>query len=121
MAVPTLLVPGSLKVPEGAGAIAPVDYIVNWLKTRMSEFGGHGAELKDRVLIVKSETGSGKSTVLPVYVFRILRSEKTHRGLRYSGPNVLCTQPRILTAIDLARRQVGGSKHYPFRVDCYDV
>ena len=79
----------------------------------MPEFGGKGATMADRVLIVQSETGSGKSTVLPVHVFRILRSEVAPRGQRYVGPSVLCTQPRVLTAIDLASRQVGGSAHYP--------
>src|SRR5690348_12329754 len=100
MSVPTLLVPGSLKVPDEP-KVTPIDYIVNWVKTRMPEFGGRGGALADRILIVQSETGSGKSTVMPVYLFRILRDKDTHRGQKYIGPTVLCTQPRVLTARDL--------------------
>ena len=111
MPEPTLLIKGSLKVPADAGDVSPISYIVGWLKQHMPEFGGRGATMSDRILVVQSETGSGKSTVLPVYVFRILRSE-TARG-RYVGPSVLCTQPRVLTAMDLAQRQVGGAPHYP--------
>ena len=58
--------------------------------------------MADRVLIVKAETGSGKSTVLPVGIFRILRAEATPAKIRYRGPGVICTQPRVLTAIMLA-------------------
>jgi HrpA-like RNA helicase len=113
MPEPTLLIKGALKIPADAGDISPISYIVEWLKKHMPEFGGRGAAMADRVLIVQSETGSGKSTVLPVYVFRIMRSENTPRGRKYVGPSVLCTQPRVLTAIDLARRQVGSAPHYP--------
>jgi hypothetical protein len=68
----------------------------------MPEFGGRSASLADRILVVRAETGSGKSTTLPVAVFRILRSESTPAGRRYRGPGVICTQPRVLTAIALA-------------------
>jgi hypothetical protein len=66
----------------------------------MPEFGGHSAALADRILIVRAKTGSGKSTILPVAVFRLLRSE--HSRQQYKGPGVICTQPRVLTAIALA-------------------
>lgn len=110
MGFPTLLQAGQLKAhPEEV----PVDYIVRWLKRRMAEFGGAPPEsLADRVLIVRSETGSGKSTALPVHVFRLLRGEKTEKRVRLAGPGVICTQPRILTAQTLAR-DVAKSEHYP--------
>lgn len=105
MVLPTLLVAGSLKLPAGVppSQDTPLAYIQSWLRQRMPEFGGRGAALADRVLIVRAETGSGKSTVLPVGVFRILRAEATPARLRYRGPGVICTQPRVLTAIMLAR------------------
>ena len=99
---PTLLVPGSLRAEGALPTDVPVDFIRRWLTTRMPEFGGKAAGYADRVLIVRAETGSGKSTVLPVSVFRILRSERTPARQRYSGAGVICTQPRVLTAIALA-------------------
>lgn len=112
--LPTLLEPGKLADPvtgefvTGPAALqTPVEFITTWIKTRMAEFGSKlPANATNRILVVKSETGSGKSTVLPVSLFRILRSEKERR--QYAGPSVLCTQPRVLTAKDLARNQVTG-------------
>jgi len=102
--LPTLLVAGSLRLgAEGAPSDEiPVQYITAWLRRRMPEFGGRSASLADRVLIVRAETGSGKSTTLPVAVFRILRGENTPKGRRFRGGGVICTQPRVLTAIALA-------------------
>ena len=101
---PTLLVSGSLRLGargEPSDEV-PVRYITAWLRKRMPEYGSHTARLADRVLVVRAETGSGKSTTLPVAVFRILRSENTPARQRYQGPGVICTQPRVLTAIALA-------------------
>lgn len=101
---PTLLVAGSLRL--GAESVPsdeiPVEYITAWLRKRMPEFGGRSAELADRILVVRAETGSGKSTTLPVAVFRILRGASTPAGQSFHGAGVICTQPRVLTAIALA-------------------
>ncbi len=113
MPLPTLLSPGSLIQPKGYEKETPISYIVTWIKRHMPEYGPTRAEMRDRVLIVRSRTGSGKSTVLPVYVLRILRDERTPRKTPYRGRNILCTQPRVLTAIDLATEQIGGAPHYP--------
>ena len=107
MPAPTLLVPGSLKLSTDLSTARvsrdiPVLYITSWLKHRMPEYGYQKAMLKDRILIVRAETGSGKSTVLPVEIFRILRNKDTPIATRYNGGNVICTQPRILTAISLS-------------------
>lgn len=96
---PTLLTPGSI---EGSPEI-PIKYIVGWLKSHMFEYGSISASLNDRILIVQAKTGSGKSTVMPVEVFRILRNKDTPGNIQYRGQKVLCTQPRVLTAIELAR------------------
>lgn len=112
MGKPTLLVKGNL---EGDPKSVPIDYIINWIKTHMHEFGGRKKliGLEDRVLIIRSETGSGKSTVLPAYILRILISEKSNRKLLLRGPGVICTQPRVLTAQTLARDQAADDKNYP--------
>ena len=47
---------------------------------------------KQRVLVVRAETGSGKSTQLPQY------------AAEYFGGLIVCTQPRVIAAISLARR-----------------
>ncbi|CAF3598550.1 unnamed protein product [Rotaria sp. Silwood1] len=47
---------------------------------------------KERVLVITAETGSGKSTQLPQY------------AAEYFGGLVVCTQPRVITAMSLARR-----------------
>lgn len=101
---PTLLVAGSLRLGANSEVSdeVPIKYIILWIKKHMSEFGGLTTNLADRILIVRSETGSGKSTVLPVEVFRILRDKQTPAGRKYQGAGVICTQPRILTAITLA-------------------
>lgn len=96
---PTLLIPGSI---EGINEI-PIKYIVTWIKNHMFEFGNSNATLNDRILIVQAKTGSGKSTVMPVDIFRILRNKDTPANIAYKGQKVLCTQPRVLTAIELAR------------------
>lgn len=109
MPLPTLLVPGSLISPKRDEA--PVEYIVSWIRQRMPDFGHKKAEMADRLLLIQSKTGSGKSTELPVQIFRIFRDKNTPRKIRYTGASVLCTQPRVLTAVDLARRQV--PVHHP--------
>ena len=106
---PTLLVPGSLR---GHPDVVPVDFITKWLKKRMPEFGGQTPiTLADRVIIAKSETGSGKSTVLPAHVFQLLRNPRASAQKKYTGRSVLCTQPRVLTAMVLAR-DMASSPHY---------
>ncbi|XP_037047411.1 uncharacterized protein LOC119082138 isoform X2 [Bradysia coprophila] len=57
----------------------------------MEKYFGSG----DRFLIVQGETGSGKSTQIPQYV-------ADHP--RFYGKKIICTQPRKLAAISLARR-----------------
>jgi len=99
--VPTLLVPGSLRVDQKISQEIPINYITKWFRQRMSELGNRSIGLNNRILIVRAETGSGKSTILPVEIFRILRNKNTQSAYIYNGPSVLCTQPRVLTTIAL--------------------
>ena len=99
MSLPTLLTPGSLENYDGV----PVQFITSWIKNHMYEYGNQNATMNDRILIIQAKTGSGKSTVLPVEIFRILRNKNTPLDVKYTGPNVICTQPRVLTAIELAK------------------
>ncbi len=116
MGKPTLLVPGNL---AGAARLTdpktvPIDYIIARIRQKMPEFGGKSPKaLADRVFIVQSKTGSGKSTVLPAQIFRLLRSNKVQGGVGLTGPGVICTQPRILTAQTIARDQAADQENYP--------
>lgn len=116
MGQPTLLVPGNL---AGAARLTdpktvPIDYIISRIRLKMPEFGGKAPNtLADRVFIVQSKTGSGKSTVLPAEIFRLLRSNKAQGDVVLTGPGVICTQPRILTAQTIARDQAADQKNYP--------
>ena len=94
--------PGTFEAPGAEPGESPMEYIQRWIRRRMAEFGGRGASMADRVLAVRARTGSGKSAIMPVGVFRLLRSERAGPAQRYSGPSVLCTQPRVLTAKALA-------------------
>lgn len=96
---PTLLVKGSI---ENIDEI-PIQYIINRIKSCMFEYGNMTATLNDRIFIIQAKTGSGKSTVLPVEIFRILRNKDISINTRYRGLKVICTQPRVLTAIELAK------------------
>lgn len=110
MLLPTLLEPGNLQGHTTDNT--PINVIIDFIRSKMPEFGGAIPQnANDRVIIVRSETGSGKSTVLPAYIFRLLRSEKSRSQLRRGG--VICTQPRVLTAQTLARDQSADNKNYP--------
>lgn len=99
MPLPTLLVAGNLQAPDGSvetkaklDSFIPIEYITQWFKSRQYSTG-----VANRVLILKSETASGKSTAAPAYLYRdIVRpliKPNDARGL-------IITQPRILTAIE---------------------
>jgi len=107
---PTLLHQGSL---QGHPGEVPIDYITGALRREMPEFSKKiPTKLSDRVFIAKSETGSGKSTVLPAHVFRLLRSAGSSPHAKHVGRSVICTQPRVLTAVTLAR-DMSSSPNYP--------
>jgi HrpA-like RNA helicase len=95
MPLPTLLIKGSLLPPDGNPALkaeldewVPLDYIIDWFRTRLSKTG-----IINRVLILKSETASGKSTAIAPEIYK-----KLIRGTKSAG--VICTQPRVATAVE---------------------
>lgn len=107
--MPTLIEKGKATPPKGANKetikyykeTRPVDIITQWIKTRMPEFGASKAtSLNDRVLLVEAKTGSGKSTAMPVELYRILRPQGSKE---YRGPGVISLQPRVITAMEIPR------------------
>ena len=101
MGTVTLLRRGELSAPNGDLALQkeldkwiPHEYITSWLLNHEGKMG-----IQNRILAVQSGTASGKSITIPsqVYIELVKR--------RYStGGGVICTQPRILTAVDTAKQ-----------------
>jgi HrpA-like RNA helicase len=86
---PTLLVKGNLLNDPDC---VPIDYVCDYVSERISKRG-----VANRVFIVHASTGSGKSTIIPPELYRRLNEKLGRR-------NILCTQPRVLTAIELPIR-----------------
>lgn len=104
---PTLFVKGKIKIlphmiqqeiDDTKNKLA-IDYIMTWFGKRVpARKGGYPmipiTSVNDRICVLKSGTGSGKSTTLPPE-FHIRFFESTRRS-------TAITQPRILTAIETA-------------------
>lgn len=89
MPLPTLLIKGNLAAGPGQDqqeldTHVPVEYIVSWLRNKSSLVG-----MKNRVLVLRSETASGKSTLLPPAIYKVFKGTR----------GIICTQPRVVTAI----------------------
>jgi HrpA-like RNA helicase len=107
--LPTMLRKGFIVPPKGSTEkdkisikdTITVDYILakisNMIPISSREFiiKKYVASYGDRVIVLKSETGSGKSTVLPVKLYTSFFT-RTNR-------NIAVTQPRVLTAIDIPK------------------
>uniref|UniRef100_A0A182PCL5 ATP-dependent RNA helicase DHX36 n=1 Tax=Anopheles epiroticus TaxID=199890 RepID=A0A182PCL5_9DIPT len=74
---------------------------------------------RNQVVLIKGETGSGKTTQVPQYILE--EASACGRGARC---RILCTQPRRISAITLARRvaqerneRLGNSVGYQIRLE----
>jgi hypothetical protein len=103
MSVLTLYIRGKLLWPESAKDEIPAAYITSRIKAVLPEYGGKCTGLGDRIFVVQAGTGSGKSFLMPVEIFRIYRSKSEGLLKKYIGKDVVCTQPRILTAVEIAK------------------
>jgi HrpA-like RNA helicase len=104
--LPTLLRPGYIVIPKHVSErekriienTISIDYILNIISQKIPT-EAHGPikmrpkDFGDKVILLKSDTGSGKSTVLPAKLYTSF-FERTRK-------NIIVTQPRILTAIDI--------------------
>ena len=104
--LPTLLRKGFIIPPAKASKaekdriknIISIDYITNYISDRIPLIPGASAKKPaksagDKVIILKSDTGSGKSTVLPPTLYKLFQ-ERTRKS-------IAVTQPRVLTAVDI--------------------
>ena len=106
MPLPTLLQAGFLLPQKWMTAAEaeklkthiPIDYIINFLSDRVPTSRGGKPKLQpktpgEKVLVLKSSTGSGKSTTLPTSLYDNF-IERTRKG-------IIVTQPRVLTCVDI--------------------
>ena len=98
MPPPTLLKKGSLvsniadvEKQANLDTMVPIDYIMNWFKQRMNA----PVSVKNRLLVLKSDTGSGKSTAFPATLFSTF--------FKKGGGGIACAQPRVLNAVSIVR------------------
>jgi hypothetical protein len=93
---PTLFVKGSVVTDDPAVAQkTPISHIIDWFKRNTAT--------NNRVLVLKSDTGSGKSTALPATLHDVF--------YRPGAGGIACAQPRVLNAISIVRDLV-SSGHY---------
>ncbi len=90
--VPTLFVPGRVRTAPGddidLSRVRPIDYINSFIDRARAATG-----IKNRLLILKAETASGKSTGLPAELYKkFIMTTGSTRG-------IICTQPRTLTTV----------------------
>lgn len=69
----------------------PLEYIMGWMDERLNK---PGTSMADRVMILESSTGSGKSTLIPAEFYHRYFTETDNR-------NICCTQPKILTTMQI--------------------
>ena len=115
MPLPTLLQKGYIVAPEHfpkskkekLNDSIGIEYLMKYLEDRVPIKGLppkiKPTKLGDKVMILKSGTGSGKSTVIPPYLYEKFND-------RIKG-NIAVTQPRVLTAKDIAE---GTPENYPY-------
>ena len=99
----TLLKPGCLIARMGEtqsdlDKMIPINYIMEWIGNRLDDAKrskGKTLSMSDRVIVLLSKTGSGKSTSIAPNIY--LRFFNKYRK------RVLITQPRVLTAMEIPR------------------
>lgn len=105
MPLPTILTKGSLVSNETLNQeklknIVAIDHVIEWVKSRINKTG-----MENRILILKSDTGSGKSTAVPPYLYKNFWENK--KG------NIVCMQPSRLTTMSITKDVAFGG-FYPF-------
>ena len=106
MPLPTMLQPGKIKIlphmsdyeKNKINTLPAKEYIMDWFSKRIpSRRGGipmiKSTSVNDRIMILRSGTGSGKSTTLgPEFYIKFYESTKR---------DIAVTQPRVLTAMQI--------------------
>jgi HrpA-like RNA helicase len=107
MPKPSLYVPGNLRptCPEQTNLDTeiPLKYILRHIENKQNASLEGSPSINNRLLMLKAETGSGKTTALVYELYKW--ASKTR--------NIIVTQPRVLTAIDKANELGRKSEFYP--------
>ncbi len=98
MAPITLLKKGSLVPHMGESQaeldkLVPINYIMDWFGEKLNNKSA--SSMSDRVVILESKTGSGKSTSIAPNLY--LRFFKKYRK------RIIITQPRVLTTVEIPK------------------
>jgi HrpA-like RNA helicase len=98
MGLPTLLRKGHLYPQMGENqdflnSQVPIEYILSWFESKIRK---DPKNISDRVVIVASNVGSGKSTVMPIELYLKFKDS----GLI---SNIIVTQPRVVTSIEIPK------------------
>ncbi len=94
----TLLKQGSLVARMGErqdelDKLVPINYIMDWISNKLNMKSA--SSMSDRVIILLSKTGSGKSSSIPTTIY--LRFFNRYKK------NIIITQPRVLTTIEIPK------------------
>ena len=94
----TLLKPGALvarmgEKQEDLDKLLPINYIMNWFGDKLGSKSA--SSMSERVVILQSKTGSGKSTSIAPNLY--LRFFNKYRR------RIVITQPRVLTSVEIPR------------------
>lgn len=85
--IPKLLIQGHLIKTDGSPPQSeldkhvPINYIIDWITQRRNMHG-----IKNRVLVLESDTGTGKSSILPPELYHVFKSDTR---------NIISAQPRV--------------------------
>lgn len=95
--MPTLLEPGNIINP-GHEAEVPLEFIMDFFKARVRGQGElkRAKNLSDRIMVLRAETGAGKSTTIPPELY-IRFKDTVHAKNRI----VACTQPTRLNTTEI--------------------
>ncbi len=98
MGLPTLLKKGHIRPLMGENieflnTMTGIEYILSWFESKV---GRDPKTVDDRILVVESQTGSGKSTVMPVELYLKFKDNTNIR-------NIIVTQPRVVTTVDIPK------------------
>jgi HrpA-like RNA helicase len=97
MPLPTLLRKGALLPAMGEkkqdlDKYIAIDYIMEWFKNKIDNLD-NAKDVNDRIVILESATGSGKSTAFVAYLYFLFN--KQLKG------NIIVTEPRVATTISI--------------------
>ncbi len=87
------LIPQMGESQEELDKLVPLNYIMGWIGDKLREKTAR--TMSDRVIVLRARTGSGKSSSIPTNIY--LEHFKKYKA------NVICTEPKILTTVDIPR------------------